>query len=61
MEDIVLKRMRKIVGWDEGDGIFSPGKSRNFMGFLSPKLWNDTDIQIMLRFAKKKKQLQNTF
>ena len=26
MEEIVLKRMRQIVGWIDGDGIFSPGR-----------------------------------
>ncbi len=27
MEDIVLTKMREFVGWDDGDGIFSPGQS----------------------------------
>ena len=25
MEDIVLTKMRDFVGWNDGDGIFSPG------------------------------------
>lgn len=25
MEEDVLKSMRKLVGWEEGDGIFNPG------------------------------------
>ena len=26
MEAEVLKRLREMVGWDDGDGIFAPGK-----------------------------------
>ena len=26
MEDVVLKKMREIVGYKGGDGIFTPGK-----------------------------------
>ena len=25
MEDIVLTKMREFIGWEDGDGIFSPG------------------------------------
>ena len=25
MEDIVLTKMRDFIGWEDGDGIFSPG------------------------------------
>ena len=25
MENVVLKKMREIVGWNCGDGLFSPG------------------------------------
>ena len=28
MEDIVLTKMREFIGWENGDGIFSPGLSR---------------------------------
>ncbi|XP_048448545.1 acidic amino acid decarboxylase GADL1, partial [Rhincodon typus] len=27
MEEVVLKKMRELIGWTEGDGIFSPGGS----------------------------------
>lgn len=27
MEDVVLSRLRSLVGWEEGDGIFCPGGS----------------------------------
>lgn len=34
MEQLTLKKMREIIGWPEGegDGIFSPGKSRTRNG-----------------------------
>lgn len=31
MENEVLKRMRLLVGWTEGDGIFCPGGSTSNM------------------------------
>ena len=29
MEDVILQRMRQFIGWDDGDGIFAPGKKIN--------------------------------
>lgn len=31
MEDIVLTRMRELVGWRDGDGIFAPGLNYSFV------------------------------
>ena len=25
IEDVILTKMRQLVGWDDGDGIFAPG------------------------------------
>lgn len=33
MEEVILKKMHKIIGWTEkdGDGIFCPGKKKMFL------------------------------
>ncbi|KAL3835812.1 hypothetical protein ACJMK2_021286 [Sinanodonta woodiana] len=38
LEEIILQRMRKMVGWDDGDGIFAPGGAiSNFYALIAAR------------------------
>ncbi|CAI9734944.1 glutamate decarboxylase 1-like [Octopus vulgaris] len=46
MEAVVLERMRHIVGWKDGDGIFSPGGAiSNLYGVLTARHYACPDIK----------------
>lgn len=48
LEYVTLKKMREIIGWQDGrgDGIFSPGMQLSIsMTFLVPRLCSDAEMQ----------------
>ncbi|XP_046581077.1 glutamate decarboxylase 1-like [Haliotis rubra] len=46
MEEIILQRMRSLVGWEEGDGIFAPGGAvSNFYGVLMARHRTYPDVK----------------
>lgn len=48
MEEVVLAKLRELVGWNSGDGIFCPGEGGGCCGTPSSRHVLDVNAAVLL-------------